>query len=150
MSYTQHEWTTGETITAAKLNNIEEGIEEAAQSGGGDGPLIVHFDTSTGLMDKTVQEIYDAMTSGTPAFLEYIYGAPGTDYESNYSLAPISYIFTYNNLSLIRVVVNRPVFHGMSIGAYDYVFKPATWVFSADSMNDYPLFYKDVSPASVE
>lgn len=35
MSYSQHEWTNGETITAAKMNNIEEGIAEAAQSGGG-------------------------------------------------------------------------------------------------------------------
>ena len=48
MSYTQHEWTTGETITAAKLNNIEEGIEEAAQSGGGVIPLVaVYFPNST-------------------------------------------------------------------------------------------------------
>ena len=37
MSYEQHEWTNGETITAAKMNNIEEGIVEAAQSGGGGG-----------------------------------------------------------------------------------------------------------------
>lgn len=35
MSYTRHTWTDPETITAAKLNNIEDGIEEAAQSGGG-------------------------------------------------------------------------------------------------------------------
>ena len=35
MSYTAHTWTNGETITAAKMNNLEEGIAEAAQSGGG-------------------------------------------------------------------------------------------------------------------
>lgn len=35
MSYEQHEWANGETITAEKMNNIEEGIAEAAQSGGG-------------------------------------------------------------------------------------------------------------------
>ena len=35
MAYIEHEWTNGETITAAKLNNIEEGIAEAAQTGGG-------------------------------------------------------------------------------------------------------------------
>lgn len=37
MAYVEHEWVNGETITAAKLNNIEEGITEAAQSGGGGG-----------------------------------------------------------------------------------------------------------------
>ena len=36
MSYTPHTWTTGETITAAKLNNLEEGA-----SSGGNGPEIV-------------------------------------------------------------------------------------------------------------
>ena len=35
MPYVEHTWTNGETITAAKMNNIEEGIAEAAQSGGG-------------------------------------------------------------------------------------------------------------------
>lgn len=35
MSYTPHTWTTGETITASKMNNIEDGI----QNGGGN-PLI--------------------------------------------------------------------------------------------------------------
>lgn len=35
MSYTPRTWTSGEVITAAKLNNIEEGISEASQSGGG-------------------------------------------------------------------------------------------------------------------
>lgn len=35
MSYTPHTWVDNETITAAKLNNLEEGVQEAAQSGGG-------------------------------------------------------------------------------------------------------------------
>ena len=35
MSYEKHTWVNNETITAAKMNNIEDGIEEAAQSGGG-------------------------------------------------------------------------------------------------------------------
>jgi hypothetical protein len=35
MPYTAHEWINGETITAEKMNNIEAGIAEAAQSGGG-------------------------------------------------------------------------------------------------------------------
>lgn len=35
MSYTPHTWVLKESITAAKLNNIEDGVQEAAQSGGG-------------------------------------------------------------------------------------------------------------------
>ena len=43
MSYSQHEWTTGETITAAKMNNIEEGITEATSS---DYDFILSIDTN--------------------------------------------------------------------------------------------------------
>ena len=38
MSYTRHTWTHNETITAAKLNNIEDGIEEG---GGGAGVEVI-------------------------------------------------------------------------------------------------------------
>ena len=51
MSCTPHTWIDGETITAAKMNAIEEGIEEAASSGGGGVPW-VHITTNTG---NTVQ-----------------------------------------------------------------------------------------------
>lgn len=34
MAYEKHTWVNNETITAAKMNNIEDGIEEAAQSDG--------------------------------------------------------------------------------------------------------------------
>jgi hypothetical protein len=42
MSYTKHTWADGELVTAAKMNNIENGIEEASSgggSGGGDGAV---------------------------------------------------------------------------------------------------------------
>lgn len=35
MAYTRHTWQSGEVISSALLNNIEDGIEEAATSGGG-------------------------------------------------------------------------------------------------------------------
>lgn len=41
MSYEKHTWVNNETITAAKMNNIEDGIEEAAQSGGGGYDLVI-------------------------------------------------------------------------------------------------------------
>lgn len=48
MSYTPHTWTDGETITAAKMNAIEDGIEEAAESGGGGGvDAVIWFKNST-------------------------------------------------------------------------------------------------------
>lgn len=65
MSYVAHNWTDGETITAAKLNNIESGIDEASQSGGG---LVqvgyTHDGNGTITLDKTWQEIHDGMAAG--------------------------------------------------------------------------------------
>ena len=50
--YQKTNWQSGDTITAAKLNNIENGIA-------GGGVLVVHEDMD-GMLDKTWQQIYDA------------------------------------------------------------------------------------------
>lgn len=44
MAYTKQTWATGDTITAAKLNHIEDGIEDAGGSGF---DLVVRFDGAT-------------------------------------------------------------------------------------------------------
>lgn len=65
MSYEKHNWTDNETITAAKLNNIEDGIEEAAQSGGGGGenPCYIattkNFPVSSNLIATFIWVTYD-------------------------------------------------------------------------------------------
>ena len=67
MSYTPTEWQCGDTITAEKMNKIEQGI---ANSGGGSEPLIVNINRGTGdyayyfVTDKTFNEIYTAMKQG--------------------------------------------------------------------------------------
>lgn len=48
MSYTPHTWVNNETITAEKLNNIEDGVQEAAQSGGGIDALIYRPNSTVG------------------------------------------------------------------------------------------------------
>lgn len=49
MSYVKHTWVDNETITASKLNNIEDGIDEAAQSGGGyDAEISIYHDNNSG------------------------------------------------------------------------------------------------------
>lgn len=56
MSYTPTTWAAGDTVTAAKLNKLEQGVA----SGGG--VLVVHYED--GALDKTWQEIHDALLSG--------------------------------------------------------------------------------------
>ena len=64
MSYTPTTWNTGDTITATKLNKIENGIANAGSA------MIVTSSEVNGAqtMDKTAQEIYDAFLSGTPVY----------------------------------------------------------------------------------
>ena len=61
--YTPTVWAAGDTVTAAKLNKMEQGIADGCSSGGG---LVVHANISGGssVLDKTWQEIWDAMESG--------------------------------------------------------------------------------------
>lgn len=59
MSYTPTVWANGDTITAQKLNKMENGI---AEGGGGGGAFMV-YDVE-GILDKTWQEIWDAAEVG--------------------------------------------------------------------------------------
>lgn len=63
MTYEKQTWECGETITAEKLNHIEDGIADASSGGG----TLVIRETRTEsegdtvyTLDKTWQEIYDA------------------------------------------------------------------------------------------
>lgn len=71
MSYTPTEWKTGDVVTSAKLNKLEQGVADAG--GGGIDALVVTFtatvDDQTGKItgvssNKTVSEIVSAVESG--------------------------------------------------------------------------------------
>lgn len=65
MAYEKTQWVNGDVITAEKLNNIEQGIEDA--SGGGN-TFLVTFEyvgySNTWTCDKTNAEIYEAYSDG--------------------------------------------------------------------------------------
>lgn len=44
MSYTRHTWIDDESVTYEKLNNIEDGVEEASSSGGYDAVITIYHD----------------------------------------------------------------------------------------------------------
>lgn len=140
MPYVEHTWTNGETITAAKMNNIEEGIAEAAQSGGG--ALIVNSDWSTAasnyVLDKTVQEIYDALLSGTPVYIKFQYGILDTDYVGTLYLAPVVKIYNYDYTNVIRVVAAKPVIN--TVQSVSTLAVPGCLIYGADGLNDYPVY----------
>ena len=78
MSYSRHNWQCGELISDTKLNNIEDGIEEALACCGSSDILLVtgvwdyEAEYPTCVLDKTWQQIRDAfpncmLTYGQPA-----------------------------------------------------------------------------------
>lgn len=94
MSYEPHEWVAGETVTASKLNNMEQGI---ANGGGilvatlevpkGLVPVAPTRDVSVALVftitSHTWQELYDAVADGSLVFLrsQYEYSDDSGDSE---------------------------------------------------------------------
>ena len=69
MSYTPHTWSNGETITAAKLNAIEQGVAGA----GGASPLLVTV-TGTSMdmeADATYSEAKTAFLAGSSVLFDF-------------------------------------------------------------------------------
>lgn len=64
MAYSKTTWANGDVITAAKLNNMENGIADASAV------MIISVDGNDTL-DKTWQEIHDAVMAGVPVVCEY-------------------------------------------------------------------------------
>jgi len=56
MAYTKNTWTTGDIVTSAKLNNMENGIDNAT-------PFIVTWNNDDTL-SETWQTIHDALAAG--------------------------------------------------------------------------------------
>lgn len=69
MAYEPTNWKSGDVVTSAKLNKMEQGIAGA-------GPLKIGYtsydlEENLGTLDHTWQEIHDAMTSGRLVVASY-------------------------------------------------------------------------------
>lgn len=135
MAYTPTTWATGDTVTATKLNKIEQGIANA-------GSAMIITDNGTAL-DKTFAEIYNAIISGIPCYVKYKYNTPSDldeDYEYQASFAPVISVFKYDISYKVYVASNTP----MAVGSYSHAGTPALWTYSATDSQSYPTFYKKV------
>lgn len=137
MSYTPHTWVEEETITHQKLNAMEQGI-----AGSGSSTVMIcnlSYNGDDWVLDKTTQEIYDAITSGTPVYIKYYYGSMGVDYETYSHLCPVVYMYSYETTEVIRICASTAVRTG-NIGGYGGMSVPAIMNFVADGMDDYPVY----------
>ena len=118
MSYNKTTWANGDTITAEKLNNIENGIENA-----GGGALICTLvgEGGTGrVVDKTYGEIKTALDAGKVVILR-IYGNSNTEYD-------------YHTLASFEVYDEQENYPT----TYTVTFANMPWTFYSGAANEYP------------
>ena len=68
MSYTPTEWNTGDIVSSQRLNKLEEGVKDAYEV------MVINDNDET--LDKTWQEIYDAMAQGKLCVIRTDFGTP--------------------------------------------------------------------------
>ena len=131
MAYTPTQWATGDTITASKLNKIEQGL--AAN------PIIIH--ETNGTLDMTVQEIYDALCAGTPMYVIRSNGDTFiTDFTAEMDMLRVAAAYNYNYTQYIRICVVGANCGQPSTG-FSYIGAPMCITYQASSANAYPSYY---------
>lgn len=134
----------------AKIDKcVEDGFFRSDEFGSGGAAnagsaLIVQYNTQNRTLDKTVQEIYDAISAGTPVLCVYMYGDPAdsssVSYMGDIQLANFMQVYRYAD-NTFRVCGYR------LFGDYGAM-RPQVVMFGASSMSAYPSFLRNVTVKS--
>ena len=136
MSYTKQTWATGDTVTASKLNHMEDGIE-----GAGGGIVLDLVNTLTPLT-MTFEEIADAIGSGTNVYIKYdTHEDWSTDYSVRLTFGRVINAYKYDTVYRISV---EWVSDQFTLSGTQNVFAPALLIFEASDYDAYPEFFKRV------
>lgn len=128
MAYNPTNWECGDVVTAELLNKLEEAVENLSVivdgMDGGDSKFVIGLGTSTSTLDKTWQEIYDAMNQGQSAVVRF--STPTGDIRES----PVTSVGVSVDSYSVTVII-PPVGTEASV---------QTSVFIASSANGYPQF----------
>lgn len=136
MSTTPIKWVTGESITTAKIQNLEYRI-------GTKGILIVDFDRNSDRLNKTFAEIYNAIKNGIPTYARHIFEDSGynTDNECFVVLSPILSAYKYDRMyRIMELYFSRVELSGL--GVRQYLAQPCIWNYYSTDPNGYPVFFR--------
>lgn len=126
MSYEPTEWKSGDVITSAKLNKMEQGIAAGGTGGGGVGTVHIspnEQDTAY-VMDKTFEEIYSMLDSGLLVQIRNEEYKALFGFVSRAEAAPFSQKFNVGTLLFGDGAVNCAVFSATSSSGYpEYLFE---------------------------
>lgn len=81
MAYTKNTWRTGDIVSSQKLNHMEDGIEGAYE--------VMVINNTDETLDKTWQEIYDAMVAGTFCVVKEVGQSMSGPYVRNYPVVEV-------------------------------------------------------------
>ena len=121
MSYTKQTWATGDTVTAAKLNHMEDGIEGAGGGGGYDAVIVVGFDEEEEQPIATVEsgsfsDFYSKFENGDRPSVQIVWEDP-----DGYGYVNVSSVLGDGDGGLIMQVYTLSVASGTSsTNAYGY------------------------------
>lgn len=125
MPYVEQTWVTGETITAEKLNHMEDGI--ASDETGIFLVTLTLTGENTGTIDKTFSEIITALDSGQIPIIkrvangEYAGSLPfQSDTPNAINFTVNRYVGGNNNLTVHINYVNVMSDNTIDIGEYEY------------------------------
>ena len=124
MSYTKQNWQSGDTITANKLNHMEDGI---ADGGGGGGVVVVHIteEDDVATLDKTWNELQELLSSG--ALVATLWETSGFT-----TMQFLTQAYSFDGTYAVA-------FMGASIRP-DWTGETLATVFSCESADGYPYF----------
>lgn len=124
MAYTPNTWATGDTITAAKLNNMEQGI---ANAGGGAYVVNVTLNDSTHTMtcDKAASAIYTASQSGIVLF--------------NFSYTEFSAQITESGVLLVAIINQEQGYDNLYTFVVQFKYDNLSCQFTGEGDN-YPVY----------
>lgn len=125
MAYDPTVWKSGDTITSAKLNKLENGLAEASGGGTGGGVLVLNI-TQDGTLDKTWLEIKNALNAGQVVTI------------ANYSITPNEGMFAHIVYAKVEDGAYKVVIQEYLEPASGNVWQISALEASTDSENGYP------------
>ena len=127
MAYTPTNWATGDTVTATKLNKLEQGVANAGSAmivdtnGEYTGNVGEFYYNET--LNATFAQIYDALADGTPVYIRRNIETNGysSDYACCSALYSVLCAFKYNDNYSVVDLTGSPDLEKIA-GAYDIPF----------------------------
>lgn len=139
MGYTPTTWQSGDVITSTKLNKLEQGVSNSVTG------MVVNWDSSNNVLDKTYAEIHDAFAAGTLVRIKYSYGSQQYSYDEHYGVVTDMYSYMNNYFKIMVSRVRRTSINISGTMTYD-LGVPCAMIFKATGASSYPTFEKSIYP----